>query len=145
LSFVPLIVVIRTLSSNGARAPRAVSSSAWSDLVAGLRAVRRQPTLPLMFMGSMALGASRRNYQVTMAVMSAEVFGRGASGYALLSTVFAIGALVGGVAAAHWGSARLRWVLTLGAIGAWFQLVSAATPSFVSFAVLIGGIGALAV
>lgn len=145
LSFLPVIAVLSTLPIGGAHLAARARTSAWKDLVDGLAAVRRHPTLLLTFVVAFVLGALGRNYQVTMAVMSSEVFGRGAPGYAILSTVFAIGALAGGIAAAHWGRTGLRYVLAVGATGACLQLLSSATPSFLSFAALIAGIGALAV
>jgi MFS family permease len=145
LSFLPVVFVLFTLPAGVAATRARAGSSAWSDLVAGMRMVRRHPTLLMTFVVAFILGAFGRNYQVTMAVMSSDVFGRGAAGYALLSTVFALGALGGGIAAAHWGSTRLRYVLGAGAVGACLQLLSSGTPSFASFAVLIAMIGAFAV
>jgi len=144
-SFLPVIVVLATLPVGGAHLATHRRASAWTDLVEGLGAVRQHPTLLLTFVVAFSLGAFGRNYQVTMAVMSSEVFGRGAAGYAMLSTVFAVGALAGGIAAAHVGRSGLRYVLGVGAAGACLQLLSAATPSFLGFAALIAGIGALAV
>jgi MFS family permease len=145
LSFLPVVFVLCTLPAGIAARRARAETSAWSDLVEGMRLVRRHPTLLLTFLVAFTLGAFGRNYQVTMAVMSSDVFGRGAAGYALLSTVFALGALGGGIAAAHWGRSRLRYVLGVGASGACLQLLSSGTPSFVSFAVLIALIGAFAV
>jgi MFS family permease len=144
LSFVPVLVVLRTLPV-GEPAVRGERENAWADLVEGMRAVRRHTTLLLTLLVAFVLGASGRNYQVTMAVMAADVFHRGAGGYALLSTAFAVGALLGGVIAAQWGRSGFRSVLAVGAAGATLQLLGAVAPSMHSFAAVIVGIGAMAV
>src|SRR4051812_41935208 len=71
----------------------------------GVRDVVRFVVSTPALLGALVLvvlvSALGRNYQVTMASMSSDVFGSGAAGYATLSSVFAVGALLGGAVAAR--------------------------------------------
>src|SRR5690606_41551785 len=67
--------------------------------------------LPLHAALPISLG---RNYQVTMAAMSAGPLAAGPDGYGILSTVFAAGTVAGGLLAARAGRVRLTQLAALG-------------------------------
>ncbi|GAA3131222.1 MFS transporter [Streptosporangium carneum] len=112
---------------------------------AGLAYVLRTPRLLVLLALALVLGSLGRNYQVTMAAMSAGPLDAGAGGYGLLSTVFAIGTVAGGVIAA--GRPRLTIGLLLGAalLTSVAQSVSGLMPGMAAFAALILPIAAGAV
>jgi MFS family permease len=145
LSFLPVLFVLRTLTVGVAPVRDRSRSNPWMDLAEGMRVVRHHGSLLLTLLVAFVLGAFGRNYQVTMAVMAADVFHRGAGGYAVLSMAFAVGALIGGAIAAQWGRSTFRSVLVVGALGGVLQLASSAAPSMQTFVVVIVGIGAMAV
>src|SRR5690606_31920904 len=74
-----------------------VPTTAWAGLIYLLRDPRVLITLGL----ALLLGSLGRNYQVTMAAMSAGPLAAGPDGYGILSTVFAAGTVAGGLLAAR--------------------------------------------
>jgi MFS family permease len=91
------------------------------------------------------LGSLGRNYQVTMAAMSDGPLGGGAGGYGALSTVFALGTVVGGFAAARRPRLGYRTLVGAGLLTSVLQLVAGLSPGVWSFAALIMLIAAGAV
>src|SRR4051812_12557363 len=95
--------VVAALATLRLDAPATVESESRDD--GGVKDVMRFVATTPALLGALALvvlvSALGRNYQVTMASMSSDVFGSGAAGYATLSSVFAVGALLGGGLAAR--------------------------------------------
>jgi MFS family permease len=102
-----------------------------------VRALRREPVV----LGALALAfvaaAFGRNYQVTMAAMSSAVFHRGAAGYGMASTVFAIGAFAGALLAARLPRLGLRLLFTTACIAGVLEMLAASTPGIDAFAACI--------
>lgn len=142
LSFLPVVFVLARLTEPP-RVP-VVEGDDRADVRIAARHLRR-PDLARTLGLSVILGSLGRNYQVTMAVMAATVYGSGSGGYATLSTAFAIGALVGGVAAARLRRLGPHAVVVAGGLGAVLQLASAAAPSLAAFAVAVVGAAVAAV
>jgi MFS family permease len=65
---------------------------------AALRYVRKRSDLVLPMVLVFIIGTFGLNYQITIALMAKQVFGRGADAYGLLSTTLAVGATVGALA-----------------------------------------------
>ena len=67
----------------------------------GLQYVRSRPELlvPIALVG--VVGTVGLNFQVTLALVSKEVFGRGAASYGVLSAMLAVGSLLGALASAR--------------------------------------------
>ncbi len=107
--------------------------------------IRRQPVILGVFVLAFAVAAFGRNYQVTMATMSAAVFHRGAGGYGLLSTVFGIGAFVGAVVAARVPKLGLRILVAAAFAAGALEIVAAAMPDIHTFAACILPIALVAV
>ncbi|MEV4217997.1 MFS transporter [Nonomuraea sp. NPDC049725] len=122
---------------SGAREPGAIA--------AGLRYVLRTPWLLVMLALSLVLGSLGRNYQVTMAAMSAGPLEGGAGGYGLLSTVFAVGTVVGGVITASRARLTLRLLLVSALAISVLQALSGLLPTLPAFAVAMLPIAAGAI
>jgi len=112
---------------------------------AGFAYLRRQPVLLTTLGLAFVLGSLGRNYQVTMAAMSDGPLAAGASGYGLLSTVFAIGTVLGAIAAARRGDLSYRLLIGTGLFASVLQLLAGLAPGTWSFAALILPIAAGAV
>jgi hypothetical protein len=102
---------------------------------AGFAYLLRQPIVLVTLALSLVLGALGRNYQVTMAAMSAGPLRAGGAGYGLLSTVFAVGTVLGALVAAQRPELSHRLLLGAGALASALQVVSGLTPSLVACAV----------
>lgn len=113
--------------------------------LAGLRHVLRTPWLLTLLALSVVLGSLGRNYQVTMAAMSAGPLDAGAGGYGLLSAVFAAGTVVGGFVTASRPRLTLRLLLVSAFAISALQAVSGVMPSLASFAAFMLPIAAGAI
>ncbi|HEY8451280.1 MAG: MFS transporter [Micromonosporaceae bacterium] len=118
-----------------------IPTTAWAGLVYLLRDPRVLITLGL----ALLLGSLGRNYQVTMAAMSAGPLAAGPDGYGILSTVFAGGTVVGGLLAARAGQVRLTQLAVMGVGMSVLQGLSGLSPWLWSFAVVLVPIAAVAV
>lgn len=111
----------------------------------GLRYVLRTPWLLVVLALWFVSGSVGRNYQVTMAAMSAGPLASGAGGYGLLSTVFAVGTVLGGFLAATRTRLTLRLLLVLAFATGLAQALSGLMPSLWTFAAMMVPIAAGAV
>lgn len=123
-----------------------------ADAPAGERGVRAgfayllcQPVVLVTLALSLVLGCLGRNYQVTMAAMSAGPLRSGGAGYGLLSTVFAAGTIVGALITAQRTRLSHRLLLGAGVLASALQLVSGLVPNLMSFAVVLLPIAAAAI
>ncbi|MBE1486120.1 MFS family permease [Plantactinospora soyae] len=112
---------------------------------AGLSYLRRQPVILTALALAFVLGSLGRNYQVTMAAMSAGPFGGGAAVYGLLSTVFAVGTVLGALAAARRRHLSYGLLIGAGVVASVLQAVAGLAPGVWSFALAILPIAAAAV
>lgn len=140
MSFIPVALVVARLPR---RAVRSASTGSPRENDSGY--VARPYVIALAAAVAFFVSAFGRNYQVTMAAMSNSVFNAGARGYGLLSVVFAMGALAGGVVAARVRGHRLRLVLLVAAAGSALQFAGAFMPTLASFAFVIFPIAVVAV
>ena len=120
--------------------PLAASPADGVGVVAGLRYVAASGRLLLLFALGFTLSSLGRNYQVTMAAMSTD-----ATVYGLLSTVFAIGTVVGGLAAAARRTLTVRLLLVVACATSLLQVTSGLVPGMLGFAVVLLPIAAGAV
>ncbi|NJC73153.1 MFS transporter [Planosporangium thailandense] len=112
---------------------------------AGFSYLLRQPVVLVTLALSLALGCLGRNYQVTMAAMSAGPLHSGGAGYGLLSTVFAAGTILGALVTAQRAQLSHRLLLVAGTVASALQLVSGLVPNLLSFAVVLVPIAAAAI
>jgi MFS family permease len=143
-SFVAVLVTIFVMRP-GDFHPLAVSPPEQAGVRAGLGYLRGQRALLILFALGFVLSALGRNYQVTMAAMTEGPLGAGAAGYGLLSAIFAVGTVVGGVLAARLRELTIPLLLGAGAVTSVLQAVSGYLPGLAGFAALILPIAAGAV
>nr|WP_314841224.1 MFS transporter [uncultured Microbacterium sp.] len=105
-------------------------------LAEGFRYVWGRSDLRVVFVTVFLIGAFGMNFPIFASTMALE-FGAGADGYGVLSSVLAIGSLIGALLAARRERARVRVViLAAGGFGI-AALVSSAMPSYISYAVTL--------
>lgn len=105
-------------------------------LAAGFRYVWGRSDLRVVFVTVFLIGAFGMNFPIFASTMALE-FGAGADGYGVLSSVLAIGSLIGALLAARRDRARVRVViLAAGGFGI-AAFVSSAMPTYASYAVTL--------
>ncbi|SBT44539.1 MFS transporter [Micromonospora auratinigra] len=148
VSFVAVVVAllaVREADRHTGGAEVADAASADGGIRAGFRYLLRQPVVLVALALSFVLGSLGRNYQVTMAAMSDGPLGGGASGYGFLSTVFAVGTVLGALAAARRRDLGYRVLVAAGLVGSSLQIVAGLAPGTMSFAAVILPVAAAAV
>jgi MFS family permease len=139
LSFVTVIIALLTMrASELTPAPRVTGRG---SALEGLRYVRGRPDIVLVMVLIFVLGTFGMNFQITIALMATQVFGKGAEEYGLLGSVMAIGSLSAALLAARRSEPRLR-VLLLSLVGFTFAATGAAlAPTYATFAVALAACG----
>jgi MFS family permease len=112
---------------------------------AGFRYVLGRPVVLIVLALSFVLGSLGRNYQVSMAAMAAGPLHGGSGAYGLLSTVFAVGAVAGGLLLAGGGRSTMRVLVASGVTISVLQTAAGFAPSVTGFAALLLPIAAGAV
>ncbi|MGC5018044.1 MFS transporter [Micromonospora sp. DT47] len=125
--------------------PAADAAPADGGIRAGFRYLLRQPVVLVALALSFVLGSLGRNYQVTMAAMSDGPLGGGASGYGFLSTVFAVGTVLGALVAARRRELGYGILVGAGLLASGLQIVAGLAPGTLSFAAVILPVAAAAV
>lgn len=114
------------------------------QIMAGVRYVRTEPRILLILVMAGLVGTFTLNFQVTNALMAADVFHTGADAYGLLGSIQAIGTLGGALLAARRKQPRLT-LLVAAAVGLGVAtIVAAAMPSYLSYAVVLVFVGVTA-
>lgn len=146
INAVSFIAVVGALLAVHARRAAVPEPSGGGDGVrAGFRYLLRQPAVLTALALSFVLGSLGRNYQVTMAAMSNGPLATGAAGYGALSTVFAVGTVIGGFAAARRGRLGYRTLVGAGLMASVLQMVAGLAPGVWTFGALILPIAAGAI
>lgn len=133
-SFLAMLGALALITTQHVRHdPDVKRESQLRQLSAGLRYVFRRRDLLVIFIMVFLVGTFSMNFPVMSSTMAVE-FGRGASDYGLLSSILAIGSLIGALLAAKRPAARMRMVImAVGGLGL-VSLLSAAMPTFWLFA-----------
>lgn len=138
VTFLAMIIALTLIRVNELR-PR-VKSRRGGGLGEGLRYVRGRPDLIVVFVMVFLIGAFGMNFPIFASTMALE-FGRDADGYGLLSSVLAIGSLAGALLAARRDRARVRvLVIAAGGFGV-ASVVSAAMPTYLTYAAVLVLVG----
>ncbi|WP_433306287.1 MFS transporter [Actinoplanes sp. CA-030573] len=144
VSYLAVIAALAAMRAGDLRVlPRAAAGE--GGIKAGLRYVVSSPVVLIVLALSFVLGSLGRNYQVSMAAMTAGPLHGGSGAYGLLSTVFAVGAVAGGVLLAGSGRSTMRVLLASGLTISVLQLLSGLAPNVAGFAALLLPIAAGAV
>lgn len=139
VTFLAMIIALTLIRVNELT-PRVKSRRGGGGLGEGFRYVWRRPDLMVVFVMVFLIGAFGMNFPIFASTMALE-FGRDADGYGLLSSVLAIGSLAGALLAARRDRARVRvLVMAAGGFGV-ASLVSAAMPSYVTYAAVLVLVG----
>jgi predicted MFS family arabinose efflux permease len=109
----------------------------------GLAYVRSRPDLLVPMVLVAVVGMFGLNFQLTLALVSKQVFQRDASGYGLLLVMLAIGSLLGALASARrTGPPRQRRLFVAALVFAGLEVAVALAPTFAVMAVLLVPTGA---
>ena len=104
----------------------------------GLQYVRSRPELLVPILLVAVVGTVGLNFQLTLALVSKEVFGRSAASYGLLSAMLALGSLVGALASARRsGPPRQRRLFLAALAFGLLELAVGLAPTFEVMAVLL--------
>ncbi len=119
------------------RAPRGPGA-----LRAGLSYVRHHAELRLIILLVAVVGTFGLNFQITIALMATQEFGKGAKQYGLLGTAFAIGSLTGALLSARragrtGSKPSMRRVLLLAVGFAAMEVIAGLAPTYGIFFVLL--------
>jgi MFS family permease len=115
------------------------------QLRAGVAYTWAHPDLVLAMVLAFVVGTFGFNYQVTIALMTRQVFDLGAEAFGLLSTFFAIGSLTGALLSTRRSvRPRQRFLVISAVVFGLLTVVAGLMPSYVSFAVLLVPTGAAA-
>jgi MFS family permease len=133
-TFVGMIVAL-ALIRTGELIPRAKATGP-SRIADGFRYVARRPDLVVTFAMVFLIGAFGMNFPIFASTMALE-FGQDADGYGLLSSILAIGSLIGALMAARRDRARIRVVIAGALLFGVAATVSAAMPTYWTYAVTL--------
>jgi MFS family permease len=115
------------------------------QLRAGLSYTWAHPDLVLAMGLAFVVGTFGFNYQVTIALMSREVFHLGAEAFGLLSTAFAVGSLTGALLSTRRSVRPRQRFLVISAVAfGLLTVVAGLMPGYVSFAAMLVPTGAAA-
>lgn len=131
ITFLGMIVALMLIRTREL-VPRVKATGA-SRLADGFRYVGRRPDLMVTFAMVFLVGAFGMNFPIFASTMALE-FGQEADGYGLLSSILAVGSLAGALLAARRDRARIRVVIGGTLLFAAAAAVSAAMPSYWSYA-----------
>lgn len=106
----------------------------------GLRYLGQRPDLLVLFAMVFLLGAFGMNFQIFASTMTLE-FGLDADAYGLLTSVLAIGALTGSLAAARRDKASMHWVVIAAFVFGTAMLLSAFAPGYWWYAATCAVVG----
>jgi MFS family permease len=141
-SYVAVIVglcAMRTAELHDARrVPRAKG-----QLRAGLSYVRSRPELMVPIVLVFLVGTFGLNFQITLALVVKEVFHKGPSSYGLLTSMLAVGSLLGALTTARRSTPpRQRTLIGAGVAFGLLEVLLGVVPSYAVMAVLLVPTGA---
>lgn len=139
LSFVAVLGALAMLDGSALRpAPRPRTRPRVLD---GVRYVRRRPDILLVLALVFVLGTFGMNFQITMALVATEEFGKGAGEFGLLGSVMAIGSLSAALLSARRERPRMRVLLLSLAAFVGASGLAALAPTYPLFALSLVPVG----
>lgn len=139
-SFVAVLFSLTNLDRAQIHASKPVAG-AKGQVREGFKYVRGRRDLLLIFALAFVIGTFGLNFQLTNAMMAAQVFGVGAGEYGMLGTVMAVGTFAGALLAARRSRPRWRYIIVGGILFGASALLSALMPTYVLFAVSLIPVG----
>ncbi|MFF2631729.1 MFS transporter [Microbacterium sp. NPDC058021] len=134
VTFIAMIVALMLIRTDQL-IPRVHAPGA-ARLADGFRYVGKRPDLMVAFAMVFLLGAFGMNFPIFASTMALE-FGQEADGYGLLSSILAIGSLIGALMAARRDRARIRMVILGTLMFAVAATVSAFMPNYWLYALTL--------
>jgi len=107
----------------------------------GLRYVRRRPDILIVLVMVFVVGTFGFNFPVFISTMATAEFGKGAAEFGLLSSMMAVGAIVGSLLAARRERARIGVVIIGSAFFGMACLLAALAPSYWTFGAALTIVG----
>ena len=136
VSYLAVMVGLLSLrASELSRATRLVRER--GQLADGLRYVRNRPDLMLVMVLVGVIGMFGLNFQLTLGLMAKTEFHLGAGTFGLLTSMLALGSLIGALLSARRRGPRLRIVLGAGLMFGLLEIVAGLTPSVVLLALVL--------
>jgi MFS family permease len=123
---------LRSPPSTGRR-PRAVRD--------GFSYVTERPDLTFLMLCALVVGAFGQGFQMLLALMVTDEFGRGAAAYGLVSTCTAIGSLAGALGVARTARPRLGLVAAAGMAFGLLEIAAGLMPTYATFAATLPLLG----
>ncbi|MEV8213757.1 MFS transporter [Leifsonia sp. NPDC077715] len=121
------------------RAERAKRSR--SGLVDGFRYVRRRPDIMVILVMVFLIGTFGLNFPIFISTMSVSVFHQGAGEYGILSSIMAVGSVVGALLSARRDRPRVSLLFAGAAFFGFGCAVAAVMPTYWLFAIALIAIG----
>jgi len=134
-SFAAVLTSLRFIRSPGSAAPGGPRRS-FHDIGEGFTTVLQRRDLLVVFVLVALLGTFGLNFPIYTSTM-AVLFGQGATGYGLLSSALAIGAVAGALLSARRPAPRFALLVTAGALFGGGLLLGAVAPGYVWLAVVL--------
>jgi MFS family permease len=103
----------------------------------GLRYVRSRSDVMLILAIVFCAGTFGLNFQMTMAIMATQVYGKGADEYGVLGSVMAVGSLGGALLAARRRRIRQRLVIGAAIVFALVEIVAGLMPTYLAFMIVL--------
>jgi MFS family permease len=103
----------------------------------GLRYVRSRSDVMLILGIVFSAGTFGLNFQMTMAIMATDVYGRGADDYGILGSVMAVGSLSGALLAARRVRIRQRLVIVAAVVFGLVEMVAGMMPTYLAFMIVL--------
>ncbi len=143
-SYVGTILALRFMRTSEL-SPAPVVPRGRGQLRGALRYVANHADIKAALVLVFIVGTFGLNFQITMALMVTDVFGRGAQAFGLLSTSFAIGSLAGALLSTRRvGRPRHRMLYLSAVIFGLFEVLSGLMPAYLAFAAVLIPTGAAA-
>jgi MFS family permease len=117
---------------------------AGGQLREGLHYIHERPRLLWLVVLVGVVGCLGLNMPVVLTTYATSVFHTGPMGYGVLSSLLAVGSVIGALLSARRVSMRLRWVVAAGGAFGALQAIAALAPDPAAYGVLLIGVGAAA-
>lgn len=111
------------------------------NLVQGFSYVRSRPDIMVILVMVFLIGTFGLNFPIFISTMSTIVFHQGAAAFGVLSSVMAIGSVVGALLSARREKPRLRFLFVSSAAFGVFCAVAALMPTFWGYGIALVAIG----
>ena len=107
----------------------------------GVRYLVRRPELMMVVTTVFFMGMFGLNFQLTSALMATKEFGKGAQGFGILASIFALGSLTGALLAARRARPRMRIVMGGAVAFGVMEIVAGLMPTYWTYVAVLPVMG----